>query len=90
MRLQTALMAVVLPAPFGPSSPKNAPSGTTILLTTHYLEEAEALCEEIALISGGGIVARSTPEELKRQFGAGNLEEVYLKAVADPREELTA
>jgi ABC-2 type transport system ATP-binding protein len=64
--------------------------GTTILLTTHYLEEAEALCEEIALISGGGIVARSTPEDLKRQFGAGNLEEVYLKAVAEPREELTA
>jgi ABC-2 type transport system ATP-binding protein len=64
--------------------------GTTILLTTHYLEEAEALCEEIALISYGGIVARSTPEDLKRQFGAGTLEEVYLKAVAESREELTA
>ncbi len=65
-------------------------AGTTILLTTHYLEEAEALCEDIALISDGEIVARSTPEELKRQFDAGNLEEVYLKAVAEPREELTA
>src|SRR5215208_5210938 len=44
--------------------------GTTILLTTHYLEEAEALCEDVALITGGRIVARSDPEGLKRQFGA--------------------
>jgi ABC-2 type transport system ATP-binding protein len=65
-------------------------AGTTILLTTHYLEEAEALCEDIALIFDGEIVARSAPEELKRQFDAGNLEEVYLKAVAESREELTA
>jgi ABC-2 type transport system ATP-binding protein len=56
--------------------------GTTILLTTHYLEEAEALCEDIALIAGGRIIARSSPEGLKRQFGAATLEDVYLKAVA--------
>jgi ABC-2 type transport system ATP-binding protein len=55
--------------------------GTTILLTTHYLEEAEALCEDIALIGDGRIVARSTPEGLKRQFGADSLEGVYLTAV---------
>jgi ABC-2 type transport system ATP-binding protein len=60
--------------------------GTTILLTTHYLEEAEALCEDIALIAGGEIVARSTPEGLKEQFGARTLEDVYLKAVHEPRE----
>jgi ABC-2 type transport system ATP-binding protein len=58
--------------------------GTTIVLTTHYLEEAETLCEDIALIAGGRIVARSTPEGLKRQFGARSLEDVYLKAVHDP------
>jgi len=58
--------------------------GTTILLTTHYLEEAEALCEEIALIAKGRIVARSTPEGLKRQFDARTLEDVYLKAVHEP------
>ncbi len=56
--------------------------GTTILLTTHYLEEAEALCEDIALITGGEVMARGTPEGLKRQFGAHNLEQVYLTAVA--------
>jgi ABC-2 type transport system ATP-binding protein len=60
--------------------------GTTILLTTHYLEEAEALCEDIALIADGEIVARSTPDGLKRQFGVRTLEDVYLKAVHEPRE----
>ena len=55
--------------------------GTTILLTTHYLEEAEALCEDIALIADGRIVARSDPEGLKREFDADSLEQVYLRAV---------
>jgi ABC-2 type transport system ATP-binding protein len=55
--------------------------GTTILLTTHYLEEAETLCEDVALITGGRIAARSSPEGLKRQFDADSLEDVYLKAV---------
>ena len=56
--------------------------GTTILLTTHYLEEAEALCEDIALISRGELVARSTPQELKRRFGVDSLEDVYMETVA--------
>ena len=56
--------------------------GTTILLTTHYLEEAEALCEEIALIGGGRIVARDTADGLKERYEADSLEQVYLKTVA--------
>src|SRR5215218_3279709 len=64
--------------------------GTTILLTTHYLEEAEALCEDIALIADGEIVARSTPDGLKRQFGVRTLEDVYLKAVAEPADREAA
>ncbi|MCB0871005.1 MAG: ABC transporter ATP-binding protein [Solirubrobacterales bacterium] len=59
--------------------------GTTILLTTHYLEEAEALCDEIALISRGRIVARDTAEGLKRSHGVDTLEEVYLRTVAGGR-----
>ncbi len=60
--------------------------GTTIVLTTHYLEEAEALCEDIALIADGRILARSTPEGLKRQYDSPTLEGVYLKAVSEPSE----
>jgi ABC-2 type transport system ATP-binding protein len=55
--------------------------GMTILLTTHYLEEAEALCEEIALINGGNIVARGSSEDLKNDYQAKNVEEVYMKVI---------
>ena len=56
-------------------------AGTTILLTTHYLEEAESLCEDVALISGGRVVARADPQSLKVRYGAESLEDVYLAAV---------
>lgn len=62
--------------------------GTTILLTTHYLEEAEALCDEIAMISGGRIVARDTAQGLKDLHGVETLEEVYLNTVAGGRIQL--
>jgi ABC-2 type transport system ATP-binding protein len=55
--------------------------GTTILLTTHYLEEAEALCERIALIRDGRIAALDSPEGLRRRYEADSLGEVYVKAV---------
>jgi ABC-2 type transport system ATP-binding protein len=55
--------------------------GMTILLTTHYLEEAEALCEDIALINGGNIVARGSSEDLKNDYQAKNVEEVYMKVI---------
>ena len=42
-------------------------TGTTVFLTTHYLEEADALCDRIAIIDHGRIVAEGTPDELKRQ-----------------------
>ncbi|MEA2627649.1 MAG: type transport system ATP-binding protein [Chloroflexota bacterium] len=46
--------------------------GTTVFLTTHYLDEADALCDRIAIIDHGKIVAEGTPEELKREV-AGDL-----------------
>jgi ABC-2 type transport system ATP-binding protein len=55
--------------------------GTTILLTTHYLEEAERLCDRIAFINGGQIVAQGTNEELSAQFGTASLEDAYLELV---------
>jgi ABC-2 type transport system ATP-binding protein len=59
--------------------------GTTILLTTHYLEEAEALCEEIGLIGRGRIIARDSADGLKERFDADSLEGVYMKTVAAGR-----
>jgi ABC-2 type transport system ATP-binding protein len=61
--------------------------GTTILLTTHYLEEAEQLCDRIAFINGGDIVARGTSEELAEEFGVTSLEDSYLELVG--RKELS-
>ena len=55
--------------------------GTTILLTTHYLDEAEALCEEIALIRHGRLIARDTAAGLREHYGATSLEDVYVKAM---------
>jgi len=55
--------------------------GTTILLTTHYLEEAEELCRDIALIRDGRLLARDTADELRRRYGAATLTEVYMKAM---------
>jgi ABC-2 type transport system ATP-binding protein len=57
--------------------------GTTILLTTHYLEEAEELCEEIALIRRGHLIARDSAEGLRDHFGVGRLQDVYVKAMAE-------
>jgi ABC-2 type transport system ATP-binding protein len=57
-------------------------AGTTILLTTHYLEEAEELCEEIALIRAGRLVARDSAAGLRNTYDAGSLADVYVKAMA--------
>jgi ABC-2 type transport system ATP-binding protein len=57
-------------------------AGTTVLLTTHYLEEAEALCDEIALIRGGAVVARGSANDLRDRFDARDISEVYLRAMA--------
>jgi ABC-2 type transport system ATP-binding protein len=57
--------------------------GTTILLTTHYLEEAEALCEEIALIRHGRLIARDTAGALREAYSAGSLADVYVKAMGE-------
>ena len=43
-------------------------TGTTVFLTTHYLEEADALCDRLAIIDHGKIVAEGTPDELKHEI----------------------
>jgi ABC-2 type transport system ATP-binding protein len=61
--------------------------GTTILLTTHYLEEAEQLCDRIAFINGGELVATGSSAELAARYGVAGLEDAYLELVG--RKELS-
>ncbi len=56
-------------------------AGTTILLTTHYLEEADELCEEIALIRSGRLLARDSAHGLRATYDADSLADVYVKAM---------
>jgi ABC-2 type transport system ATP-binding protein len=59
-------------------------AGTTILLTTHYMFEADELCDRIAVIAGGRIVAEGTPADLKSQVGEGTVVEVEVFGDAGP------
>ena len=49
-------------------------NGTTVFLTTQYLDEADRLADEIAILHGGKIVARGTPDELKAMVPTGIVE----------------
>ncbi|MCY3412617.1 MAG: ABC transporter ATP-binding protein [Candidatus Heimdallarchaeota archaeon] len=51
----------------------------TIILTTHYIEEAEALCDRVAILDYGKLIELGRPEDLLKKYDAKNLEEVFLK-----------
>lgn len=59
-------------------------SGTTLFLTTHYLEEADHLCNRLAIIDGGTIVAEGTPEQLKQQIAG----DAVTLSLSDPQDTL--
>ena len=54
-------------------------NGMTVFLTTHFMEEAEALCSRLAIMDKGQIVTEGTVEELLAKHSAKNLEDVFLK-----------
>ncbi len=51
----------------------------TVVLTTHYIEEAEALCDRVGIIDAGKLIALDTPQALMREHNADDLEGVFLK-----------
>src|SRR3984893_15198804 len=63
-----------------------AAHGTTVLLSTHILEVAQALCKRVAIIDRGRVVATGTMEELRVQAGSeqASLEDLFLKLTAGP------
>ena len=62
-------------------------AGTTLLVTTHQMEEAERECERIAIMDFGSLVAQGTPEELCEKFGVPDLDEVFSAATGHGIEE---
>lgn len=59
--------------------------GITVVLTTHYMEEADELCDRVAIVDGGKILVQDTPEALKSSVGAKTMYELNLR---EPSESL--
>ena len=55
----------------------------TVILTTHYLEEAEALSDRVGIMKDGRLLALGTPEELKRQAGCDRFEDAFIAMVRE-------
>jgi len=64
--------------------------GRCVILSTHILAEAERLCDRLALIDHGRIVASGSPEDLRRQTGRETLEEAFVALVGEPTAEVGA
>lgn len=61
--------------------------GTTIILTTHYLEEAEQLCRNVAIINKGEVLLHEPMKQLLEQSGKKKLEDIYLNLIGENSEE---
>jgi ABC-2 type transport system ATP-binding protein len=66
-------------------------SGRTVLLTTHYMDEAERLCDRVAVVDRGQVIALGTPKELIGRIGGENVIDFTLaEGVAPPATDFTA
>lgn len=63
-------------------------AGTTVLLTTHYLDEAEAISDRVCIIDKGEVKVIDTPANLNQLYQKGKLEDVFLHLMKDPAGEL--
>jgi sodium transport system ATP-binding protein len=57
--------------------------GRCVLISTHLMDEAQRLCDRVAIIHKGGVRALGTPQELESQTGASNLEEAFVRIVGE-------
>ena len=60
--------------------------GKTILLTTHYLYEADELCDRIAIMNQGKLLVVDTPENIKKEYSTEkdeSLEDIYVKLISE-------
>ncbi|MEO8360621.1 MAG: ABC transporter ATP-binding protein [Vicinamibacteria bacterium] len=64
--------------------------GVTIILTTHYMEEADQLCDRLAVVDHGKILAMGTPDELKKSLPSGHILDLWLGSHAALAEPLRA
>lgn len=56
--------------------------GRTVMLTTHYMDEAERLCDRVAVVDGGRVIALGTPQQLIAQLGGDHVIEFHLEDLA--------
>lgn len=66
---------------------KEKERGKAVVYSTHYMEEAQYLCDRIYMMHKGTIIAAGTPEELMRQTGTKNLREVFFSLLGEERME---
>jgi sodium transport system ATP-binding protein len=55
--------------------------GRCVVFSSHIMQEVAALCDRIVVIAKGRVVAQGTPDELRAQTGAANLEDAFVKAI---------
>lgn len=66
---------------------KEKKNGKSIIYSTHYMEEAENICDRVLMIHKGKVIASGTPNEIKKQTGTSNLRDAFFTLVGGSYEE---
>ena len=62
---------------------KEREEGKAVVYSTHYMEEAQYLCDRVYMMHNGNVIATGTPEELMKQTGTNNLREVFFSLMGE-------